>query len=626
MKKIILVLFSFAFYVMVSCFFGVSTVLAKTPEVIVKDEGYAAKYISQSIPDPIEIEAGKTVTVVVKFKNVGTKTWDSSSKNYISAYTMEPRYHTSVLKGANWLGNDQTAKIVGKIKPGQTGELSLELKASTKIGTYTEQFYLAVDGYSWVKDGYFFVKVKVVPAKTAVKNTKEIYTDRTDPVVKSGDYSVNMMMQNVKEITAKGGEKVLVVLGYQNVGKNTWNTYSLVANQPSALVSANQLSFADDMWQSPSVVVERIQPIPQWKVAREDFYMKAPDKKGSYVFTVKLAVDNQTLEDTAIHIPVNVTEDAPMYDSSDIQPVIPRLTEEPRIRVGIWKDPDTEIQFVSDMDDYRVFDGETEIGLLAKNTIAVLGVKSGLYSLKGPDLTLTTSSYIRLVPANDVHAVFTLKNYDRKVSWKGPRPFNAYRGAMEYRTTQDGKATYVINDLMFEDYIAGIAETSNASPIEYIKALLTAARTYAYYIMAYSGKHDVRNFDVVANTGDQLYLGYVSEQLMPRVKQASDETRGFMITYDIDKNPITPNDIVITPYYGNSDGRTRDWTDVWGGKAKPWLVSVEATYDARDGKKMNGHGVGMSARDAAVRADEAGLDWVSLLKYYYSGVEVEKIY
>jgi len=51
----------------------------------------------------------------------------------------------------------------------------------------------------------------------------------------------------------------------------------------------------------------------------------------------------------------------------------------------------------------------------------------------------------------------------------------------------------------------------------------------------------------------------------------------FMITYD--------NKIVVTPYYANSDGRTRSWTEVWGGTIKPWLVSVKAKYDTMYTKK-----------------------------------------
>jgi peptidoglycan hydrolase-like amidase len=81
---------------------------------------------------------------------------------------------------------------------------------------------------------------------------------------------------------------------------------------------------------------------------------------------------------------------------------------------------------------------------------------------------------------------------------------------------------------------------------------------------------------------------------------------------------------VITPYFGHSDGRTRNWTEVWGGTQKAWLQSVEATYDA--GLSMFGHGVGMSCNDAAHRADEDAWTYEQLLRYYYLGTQAEKIY
>jgi SpoIID/LytB domain protein len=186
------------------------------------------------------------------------------------------------------------------------------------------------------------------------------------------------------------------------------------------------------------------------------------------------------------------------------------------------------------------------------------------------------------------------------------------------RQAQDqNQSLYGINELSFEDYMAGMGENSNAAPIEYLKSQAVAQRTYAYFTQQNTGKHDTRNFDVVATTGDQLYLGANNEPLMSNFLNAVAATRGVMVTYN--------NEVVITPYFGNSDGRTRSWSEVWGGN-KPWLVSVPATYDARDGKKLFGHGVGMSQRDAAYRADEEGVDWVTLLKYYYTGTEVHKIY
>lgn len=617
-------------------FFG-GAVKAADPKLPIRDNNYAAKYVSQSISDPIEIEAGKTKTVVFKFKNIGTATWAADSNRYISAYTVEPKYRESEFKGSNWLGKSQTAKVSGTVKPGEIGELELQLTAPEKVGDYVERFYLAAENYSWLEGSYFFIKIKVVeatvPVETVVAEEPEA---NLPPVLETEEkaeeliYKARPVGLNIKSVTAKGGELVKVISIIQNKGTAAWNKFSFLSNEPVNLASvSDRLTFADESWQSSLVVVEKQESILPGKFVRETFYFRAPSKKGTYTASFKLAADDNVLDDLALNISVTVTEDAPVHyqvpsfnDASASQSQ-PRLDGEPRIRVGLWK-PEAHVVFVSNESDYIIYDGLQPVDILAKGTKATLTYFDGIYSLKKGEQILKSTNYFRLEPENGYKSVFVLENYDRKVSWKGPNNFNKYRGAMEFRLTQDKKDVYVINDLLFEDYVAGIAETSNASPIEYIKALLTAARTYAYYVKEYSSKHDQRNFDVVAHTGDQLYLGYVSEELMPRVVEAVRSTNGYMITYDTDNNPETQSDIVITPYFANSDGRTRAWTEVWGGVNKPWLVSVKTHYDM--GRSMYGHGVGMSARDAAYRADEEGLDWQELIKYYYSGVEVERIY
>ncbi|PLX26415.1 hypothetical protein C0581_04555 [Candidatus Parcubacteria bacterium] len=607
----------------------------------IRDEGFHAKYISQSIGDPVKIEAGDTVSVVFTFKNIGTKTWDSASNNFVSAYTMNERYRASEFQASNWLEYRQTAKIGGVVRPGETGELVLQLKAPEKAGHYKEEFWLAADGWSWVKGGYFYVEIDVTE-KTVVSEKETIVEkiEGTDLDLSVPDavadnssslYQAKKFMQNKKEILAAGGERIKLVIGYQNIGDAVWNGYSFVTDDASLSSSGGGVSFVDDSWENDSVIATSDTQVPQWKAAREKFYVKMPHKQGDYTLTVKLQVANESLEETVLHIPVTVTQDAPSHmqpqtPSSEIKVEKPRLDSEPTIRVGVWRDPEEGVEFISNDDDYIIYAGDTRKGVLKKGEFAMMFFAGGSYQYQSDSFNFMTTKYIRMVPENHKRAVFTLTNYDRKVSWKGPRNFNTYRGIMEYRQTQDGGLLYVINELGFEDYVAGIAETSNGAPIEYIKAILTAARTYAYYIQQNSTKHDARNFDVVAHTGDQLYLGYESETLMPRVKEAQQATEGYMITYDTDQDVSTQSDIVITPYFGNSDGRTRSWTQVWGGSAKPWLVSVPARYDARDGKGMFGHGVGMSARDAAYMADEEKTDWKDIIKYYYTGVEVEKVY
>lgn len=600
-------------------FLAPSETRAASPEVKIFDQSYSARYLSQSIADPVEIKAGQTKTVTVRFKNVGTVTWNSSGSRFISAYTMEPRYHNSEFKGSDWKSNIQTASINSTVSPGGVGELEIQLRAPNKPGSYVEKFYLAAENHTWVKDGYFYIKINVVP-NTEDNTTISDANDEIGGGEEGDDYKSKPLIVSKKSVSAGGGERIKLILGFQNLGEATWENYSIKVDPLVSLASVSgNLTLTDESWESSLVVLQKQGNIQPSKVLRETIYFRTPTKKGSYTASFKLAVGERVLE--KVTIPVTVTSNAPSHyqepnfgDVEEEQETL-RLVQEPRIRVGLWK-PEEAVQFISYEEDYDVYDGTKKIGTLDQKKFGILNYTSGVYSFKGGDIDFRTNNYIRLSPVSNPHAVFTLHNYERTVSWKGPVNFNKYRGAMEYRVTQDGSDLYVINDLLMEDYVDGVAENSDVSPEEYLKSQAVAQRTYAYYIKEYSNKHEARNFDVVANTGDQLYLGYQSEGLMPRFVNAAEATRGFMVTYN--------DDIVITPYFGNTDGRTRSWVQVWGGSNKPWLVSVRAEYDA--GRSMFGHGVGMSQRDAAIRAEKEGLSWEELLKYYYTGVEIEKIY
>lgn len=720
-KKIFI--FTFSFFLCLSFLFSKNILAVDSstiPEVVVKDSGIKAKFVSQTIKDPIEIVAGETVTVVYKFKNVGTVTWDNSSARYISAYTMEPRYKNSIFRSANWIEASQTAKMTpSKVAPGEFGEIKIDFSvpAGTKAGDYLEKFYLASRAYSWVGDGYFYAKIKVIEKKVEeIKNTetqnafvfknylylgarteevrqlqiklKELgFFDhavtgyfgpvtkeaviafqkannlapypgwvgdgtrkvlnnikKTDQInnsqsntsdlippkeeikteeekVNTGEEKAKLLMISKRDLKIGGGETVNLILGFQSLVDEDWQDYSFV------ITSKTVGDFSHNSWISKDIIIKKEKNIKKHETMKEKFSINTPAKKGSYILSVALAKDGEILEETITDINFEITKNASSNFKGSKYSVIEKVKEEifsprfpePNIRVGVWRSPEKgEVHFRSNEDIFIVYKGEKEMGELAKNQLAKIYYKGGIYTYETDELYFSTSNFVRLVPKNNSRAVFELVNYDRNVSWKGPVNFNKYRGVFEYRTTEDGQNNYVINELTLEDYVAGIAETSNLSDIDYIEALLTAARTYAYYTMTHTDKHASRFFDVVAHTGDQLYLGYASEVLMPRVVEATRNTRGYMVTYD--------GEIVVTPYYANSDGRTRSWTEVWGGATKPWLVSVKAKYDVMYPKKMLGHGVGMSARDAAYMADREDVDFKDILKYYYTGVNVEKVY
>lgn len=606
----------FLVIVFVSCsFFWLNTAKAAEPEVVIKDEAYAAKFVSQSIADPITITAGETTTVKLKFKNVGTATWNSSGSRFISAYTMEPRDRSSVFKSSDWLSGKQTTKIFGKILPNEIGELAFTLKAPGKAGEYLEKFYLAAENYSWINGGYFFLKIKVIEAKKeAVSATAS--DSVADTIVNNAGYQAKRVGIGKKQVSAVGGERIKQVLTLMNKGTAVWQKYKVKLIEPATVASVGGTSFADSDWQNARVALSGKEAIAPDGFLRLTFNFRTPVKSGNYIAKFLVEVDGNELKEVEVSVPVEVTDDAPDdYQiptfSAVTEAFVPRLSEEPRLRVGINLGDDARVQFMSGNDDYIISVGGETKGILPKNKIAILRYKNNEYSFDGGGLEFSSPQHVRLVPQSDPHAVFTIFNLKRPASWVTAGDNNHYRGAVEFRRGEvDGKF-YIVNDLLLEDYVVGMAETSNKAPIEFIKANMVAARNYAYFNR---GKYPF--FDVIANTYDQLYLGYDSEIAMSNVAQAAKDTRGMMVTYN--------NEIVTTPYFGNSNGWTKSWKSVWGGADKPWLQPVKAGYDS--GRRKKGHGVGMSQRDAAIRADKEGLNFEELLKYYYTDVVVERVY
>lgn len=593
-------------------------VLAATDAPPIRDEAYRARYVSQSLPDPVVMKPGETKTIVFRFKNVGTKSWPADGRHPVTAFTSKPRYHASVLRGPNWIDAKQTALIRKTTAPGAVAELALDITAPTKPGRYREEFHLAALDYTWVKNAGFWVEIKVEESSQIITRAPATAPSITTSVAKH-------LLLSHKQIQAVGGEQVRLIVGFQNLSTSTWPTYRILVNQPGGTQLAGQstaLSFIDESWPNASTALASSQTVPANSITRDTVYFRAPAKVGQYTARFYLQVAGETYEDVFADVSVTVTSDAPThyqppsFSALPLPPVTYRLSAEPRIRVGLRKNPEGEIGFVSIEDDYFIFQGDDQIGILPRGQAAVLVSLGDVYFFSSLGIQFHTDRWVRLAPVNNPHATFVLDNFDRRVSWKGPKNFNAYRGVLEYRTTENKTSHYLINELVFEDYVKGIGENSNGAPEEYLKAQSVAQRSYAYYIKEKSDKHDSRYFDVVAHTGDQLYLGVESEKILPRFVAAAEATRGQMVIYN--------NDVVITPYYGNSDGHTRAWTQVWGGSVKPWLVSVTANYD--QGRRMNGHGVGMSQLDAAARAKQEGLNFVDLIKYYYRGVEVERVY
>lgn len=447
------------------------------------------------------------------------------------------------------------------------------------------------------------------------------------PPIKDVSYKGTFIKQSIPDpIVFKPGETKVIDVTYKNSGVATWekdgkNYVSVYTVMPSL----HDSQFANSTWltrNQPARLLTKTLPggkavfsisltAPQKPGEyQEDFYLAAENKtwiKGTHFYFV-IIVEPESIKSDEASVTVDAFEPGTPTDTPSLVTSSRELIAEPNIRVGIYKTAD-DVQFISDYA-YDVYNGNEFIGALLPGKPAIITYHDGVYGFSSADTQFTTDQPIRLVAAT-AESVFALPSVTRTLAGHQGRNYNIYRGTFEYRYSAKSALPYIINELPLEQYVAGIGEASNDVPSEYAKALLIAARSYAYTNIRHQPPTATNLFDVYATTQDQLYLGYIFEKANPKIKAAAEATRGEMVTYET--RPVT------TYYFGHSDGKTRA-----AKPAKPWLTSVSAKYDI--GLTMWGHGVGMSSRDAMLRAKKDGWSYTEILKHYYTGTTVEKIY
>jgi hypothetical protein len=571
--------------------------------------------------ESLTLRPGEKYTFRIGVKNTGVATWSKTGTKFLSVYTYFPKYRTSVVRDTSWYRSDQPAKLTDTtVAPGQIGYFEFIIHAPSKLGTYNEGFWLAAEDFTWV-DGTQFkipivvsntVAVKPPPAPAPAPSPAPTPTPTPPPVAVtpspvSAPLSGLLMIKSFSDrVLATGGQVVTITAGFKNTGTVNWLTRILrVRGTTIASASSN---FVSDTWPNDHEPSRIREPISSGNIGYFTFQISAPAQRGDYTLPLKLVVDDVDVPGTDFDIPVTVTEDSPQLPTQEIP--ITTGGSEPNIRVGLWKP--TGSALMSNSSSFEIHDAsgallttipaETQIEIYYNrvNGIAVVSSPAGSWMSAVP---------VRFVPTTP-DALWRIPNF---AGWDATAYENRFRGTMELNYFQPSDNVWLIEELPLEQYMRGLAETSNISHIEYQKALVVAARTYAYFVHSIGGKYAL--FDVLPSAADQVYRGYGSETIRPNVVSAVESTRGMLVTYN--------NEIVVTPYFSRSDGRTRSWQEVWCCKVKPWLVGVPAPHDA--GLQLWGHGVGMSAHDALGWANDGKTyDWI--LNYFYTGTSLKKIY
>lgn len=604
---------------------GVSSVQPTTPASggrMANTSAYKAQDV-QFGGSELQTDPGNHLMLTIKVKNVGNQIWRPDGTEKTALYALSNNF-----KDTSWSADFAAAKLPESISPGRTASVTLELRAPNNPGKYNESFELRVNGLETVSGSQFNLPIRVRMPDQFVTTPPASTLTTGSGNVSTGQYLAQLLLKPRGTFSVLGNDTLSLNYGIKNTGTAVWNRVTLKLKEIVPNLGTRYSSVRHDSWPSSNEAKNMSATVEPGQLSLVDFKVKAPAKSGNYTVRFAFEADGQEVPGGIIDIPVTVTADgyiapevvAPSQSSQTSQgsvttvPLnIGNLPNEPIIRVGVY----------TTTDDTMIVRGLTTGMNLTQNGSAVCSVgagqsvtikydrNNGVYKASGACTSQSSQYYVAV--ATDGISPLEITDISRPVSWLPGANDNKFRGKLELRFTPKTNNVWVINELPMEYYLKGIAETSDVSPREFQKTLLTAARTYAMYHVERATKHADEYFIVDAKY-DQVYRGYGQEARSPHIVAGVDATRGQVVSYN--------GKIAITPYFSRSDGRTRNWSDVWYGNVE-WCIGVSVPQD--NGKTLWGHGVGMSASGALAMANE-GKTWDQILKYFYTGIEIKPWY
>jgi hypothetical protein len=593
-----------------------STIFALVGLVFAASHVFAASYtttlVSYSGSGDISMQPGERKEILVEFLNTSDVTWENDGPGYVSLYTYGPKYRKSVFDPATWLGPGHVKRIREvSVAPGEKASVLFELHAPETEGEYEEVFRLASEDVSWFDGGEFSMNINVAED---VKEVETIEVKSSDSEDDAGGLSAEVTVTSANKVKAKAGKTVLFTVGFTNTGTTTWSDYGLY--MPDVTIASTSASFEHPSWSDGRLAYLNGSVAPG-EMGIISFAFNAPDANGSHTASFQLKANGMSVPGALIDIPVEVTGGSAVVASAPVNEAVDTsdFVDEPILRVGVIivdEETDDEVVITSDESDFELRDINENVlaRLTAGEKVTAYYTDHRYYYDIGEGVE--KSSYaLRFVPEKE-NAVMRIDNFDRRLTRGSSHADNEFRNILELRYNDYKDRIWVINELPMEQYLQGLAETSNISHEEYQKSLITAARTFAYYHYTRNSKRVEEFMHVTAYSEDQVYGGYGREVRSPRIVDAVEKTRGKVVTYD--------GELAITPYFSRSDGRTRDWSDVWWGD-QPWARSVSVPCDV--GKTLWGHGVGMSASGALCMANDGDL-YEDILKHFYTGIELDR--
>lgn len=552
----------------------------------VKVSGYNYEIVSFDLPYG-NVFQGDYLMGKVRLKNTGDYTWYKDGRNKIELGTWNPQDRLSAFV----IGNQARigSLVQSEVGVGEIGEFTLNLYVpKDRTGLVTESFVPVVQGIGWLEDKHMTFTVNILKPIAVAKTTK---------------------LTSIGDVLP--GQKKFIEFEIKNTGKLDWlpSNFHITVSGKDLLADKNFFP-----------ITQTVKPGEKVKIG---VWIQAPTATGSYFLFVRPKFNGipiyggmggfiKGIYPLAKDIPVKTGPQPQPIDDIDDNVSLPTTnTLEKPFRVRISHEADTAILTADKA--FSVLNESNQTLLNAVTGAEVTVTKNGnQFEIKNGN-EVKNATIVRLVP-KEMTGVTEIKTMERRPSWNTSLNDNRFRGTTELRII-DNKVAY-INELPMEDYIKGLAEVSNSAPTEKQKVLAVLARTYARFYMddanrkfpgmPYDGNDDPAIF--------QKYLGYGVEIRSPNFVKAAEATKDIVVTYG--------GELVKTPYFNQSDGKTRSAQEVWGWTNTPYLISVPDPWS--EGMTLQGHGVGLSGLGATKQA-EAGKLYDQIIKYYYKGVAVEKL-
>ncbi len=283
-----------------------------------------------------------------------------------------------------------------------------------------------------------------------------------------------------------------------------------------------------------------------------------------------------------------------------------------KVKLGYSTDQNTMI--VSSASGKLTIQGNGENLQVDENSLVTVTLENGKVQVTHGNHILAADQ-IRFVPNGDTPLI-RIDSWEHYAAWDTNKRYNdnTFRGDLTVMIENNSLVS--INELGLEDYLKGVAETAPDTHPEKRKVMSIIARTYAlFYLLPENRKFKNAYYDASDDPNIfQKYLGYGYEQRYGEWVDAVTATKGTIVLYE--------GKLVKTPYFTQSDGRTRSAEEVWGWKDTPYLVSVLDPLCPE--KVQKGHGVGLSGCGAE-QAARNGKSYDEIIKYYYRGVDIGKV-